>query len=77
MYIITILKVMLANARKRFDEIMSNDYDKYFEVFARFLVENHQDALADFTFQKGGEYAVPARSLCIFVCCHGVLTLMV
>ncbi|KAJ0269274.1 hypothetical protein Brms1b_013244 [Colletotrichum noveboracense] len=55
-YTITILLQILQDSLARYDEIMASGYDKYFKIYADYLVSNAWSALRNFMFKHGDEY---------------------
>lgn len=55
-YMLSVFLNITDFSRKKYDEIMSDHYDHYFEVYADYLVENSGQVLMDFMYDHGNEY---------------------
>ncbi|KAK2728197.1 killer toxin subunits alpha beta [Colletotrichum kahawae] len=70
-YTITILLQMLQDSLARYDEIMASGYDKYFKIYADYLVSNAWSALRNFMLKHGDEYftcKITEETTCCNVC---------
>ncbi|KAM0544199.1 hypothetical protein ACHAPJ_011950 [Fusarium lateritium] len=55
-YTIRILLKILQDSLTRYDEIMSDGYDKYFKIYAEYLVDNAWSALRNYMYDHGDEF---------------------
>lgn len=55
-YTITMLLQILRDSMARYDEMMASGYDKYFKIYADYLVSNAWSALRNFMRKHGDEY---------------------
>lgn len=55
-YIIPILASMMDKAIADFESILNDGYDKYFGLYAGYVVDSSRQNLVDFMKEKGGEY---------------------
>ncbi|KAF4412991.1 Multidomain esterase [Colletotrichum fructicola] len=55
-YVLQVGQATLQAAVKRYDEIMKGDYDKYFQIYADYLVQNSADTLEKFMRDNGADY---------------------
>ncbi|KAJ5005383.1 hypothetical protein K4K48_007369 [Colletotrichum sp. SAR 10_66] len=55
-YVLQVGQATLQAAVKRYDEVMKGDYDKYFQIYADYLVQNSADTLEKFMRDNGADY---------------------
>ncbi|CAI0652258.1 unnamed protein product [Colletotrichum noveboracense] len=63
--------LILQDSLARYDEIMASGYDKYFKIYADYLVSNAWSALRNFMFKHGDEYftcKITEDTTCCNVC---------